>query len=248
MKALILAAGLGTRLYPLTADTPKALVQVNGMTMLERAIRKLASAGFNEIVVNVHHHAEKIKDFLRDLDLPGITTAISDESDLLLDTGGAILKARPFLDDRDPFLVHNVDVISNIDLQALLTDHLECGNMATLSVIDRPTKRYFLFDSEMGLRGWTDTSTGEIRWTGRPAVNVSRLAFSGIHIISPAFFKVLRQSGRFSIIQTYLDMAVQHPIRGHTQEGAVWFDLGKPEQLTMASEYIKNHPELNIYP
>ena len=146
MKALILAAGLGTRLMPLTADIPKALVKVGGMTLLERAVRKLDSEGFSEIIVNVHHHGPKVIEFLAQLEVPGVNIAISDETGQLLDTGGGILKARWFLDGKEPFLVYNVDIITTLSLRKLFDDHLHNQCLATLAVSDRETSRYLLFD------------------------------------------------------------------------------------------------------
>ena len=246
MKALILAAGLGTRLMPLTAGIPKALVKVNGTPLLEIAIRNCAAQGFNELIVNVHHHADQIRDYLSSHSFPGTSINISDESDLLLDTGGAILKAKSFLDGKEPFLVHNVDIISNIDLNHLIYYHIENKCLATLSVLERNTKRYFLFDINLRLTGWTDTSTGEIKWCGTPAENATKLAFSGIHIISPEIFKYFDNRGRFSIIDTYLKLGANHLICGYLQPGVTWFDLGKPEQIEAVSSFLQNQPEFFI--
>jgi NDP-sugar pyrophosphorylase family protein len=243
VKALILAAGLGTRLMPLTATTPKALVKVNGITLLEIAIRKLVAAGFDELIVNVHHHADQVISYLEMSQFGNVIISISDETDQLLDTGGAILKAKWFLDGKEPFLVHNVDVISDIDLEALLATHFSKGGLATLSVMDRTTKRYFLFDDELTLAGWTDTSTGEIRWSGNPLPQAKRLAFSGIQIINPEIFYLFKEKGRFSIIDTYLDLSKTKPIHGYIREGMTWFDLGKPEQVELVSEYLQEHPK-----
>jgi N-acetyl-alpha-D-muramate 1-phosphate uridylyltransferase len=243
LKALILAAGLGTRLRPLTAGIPKALVSINGITLLEIVIRKLAREGFSDIIINVHHHAGQVIEFLNRQQFPGVNISISDESGQLLDTGGAILKARWFLDGQEPFLVHNVDNISDISLQTLLTNHKEKGGLATLSVSDRLTKRYFLFDNGLKLRGWTDTSTGEIRWAGVTAKQAQRLAFNGIHIIEPEIFNLMKEDGKFSIIDLYLRLAGHHFIFGHVQPGRTWFDLGKPDQLEIVASYLKDHPE-----
>lgn len=248
MKALILAAGLGTRLMPLTANTPKALVSINGVTLLELAIRKLAREGFTDIIVNVHHHASQVKNFLEQYHFQNVKITISDEGDQLLDTGGAIMKARWFLDGKEPFLVHNVDVVSDISLRALLAGHIERGGLATLSVIDRQTKRYFLFDETLKLRGWTDTSSGEIRWAGDPVQQAKQLAFSGIHVISPEIFNLFEEIGKFSIIDTYLRLAKNNFIYGHLQTGCTWFDLGKPEQLDVLSKYLEDNPEMILEP
>ncbi len=244
MKALILAAGLGTRLMPLTASVPKALVSINGITLLELAIRRLAREGFKDIIVNVHHHAGHVKEFLKLNHFTGVHISVSDESDQLLDTGGAILKARYFLDGKEPFLVHNVDVISDISLKGLLAAHLDRGGLATLSVSDRQTRRYFLFDDEMKLAGWTDTTSGDTRWAAGPVHDAIKLAFSGIHIIDPGIFTLIKEQGKFSIIDAYLNLARTRSIYGFLQPGPNWFDLGKPDQLESASGFLKDHPEI----
>ena len=243
MKAMILAAGLGTRLMPLTASIPKALVSINGITLLELAIQKLAREGITDIIVNVHHHAGKVKEFLDRRHFQDVNISISDESDELLDTGGAIRKARWFLDGKEPFLVHNVDVISDISLKSLLDEHVKRGGLATLSVIDRKTRRYFLFDDILKLQGWTDSVSGETRWADDPVLNAQPLAFSGIHIIDTEIFRLMEEKGRFSIIDTYLRLAKTKPIYGHLQSGQTWFDLGKPEQLAVVSRFLTDHPE-----
>lgn len=243
MKALILAAGLGTRLMPLTADTPKALVSIYGVTLLEIAIRKLAREGFNDIIVNVHHHAGQVIDFLKRFKIQGVNISISDESSQLLDTGGAILKAGWFLDGNEPFLVHNVDIISDISLQSVLSAHMAKGGLATLSVSHRQTKRYFLFDDGLKVKGWTDLSTDEIRWAGETIQKPQQLAFNGIHIISPEIFNLIKEEGKFSIIDLYLRLARDHQIFGHLQPGNTWFDLGKPDQLAVVSKFLSDQPD-----
>jgi NDP-sugar pyrophosphorylase family protein len=233
---------------PLTTNTPKALIMVNGTTLLEMVINKMLKSGISEIIVNVHHHAAMVVDFLEKKPFPGADIAISDESGELLDTGGAILKARWFLDGKEPFLVHNVDVVSDISLKALLAGHLKSGGLATLSVIDRQTKRYFLFDDYLKLRGWTDTSSGEIRWAGDHVQQAKQLAFSGIHIISPKIFNKIHETGRFSIVDTYLRLAKNNSIYGHLQTACTWFDVGKPEQLSIVSGFLNDHPEFYSKP
>ncbi len=246
MKALILAAGLGTRLMPLTTDIPKALVTVNGITLLELAVNKLVGAGISEIIVNVHHHASKVIDFIEKHHFQGAKIAISDESGELLDTGGAILKAQWFLEGNEPFIVHNVDVISDINLHSIFIEHEKRGGMATLSVVERQTKRYFLFDSGLKLVGWTDTSKDIVKWAGKPVKSAKPLAFSGIHIISPEIFARMEEKGKFSIIDTYLRLAVTENIFGYIQEKNTWFDVGKPDQLEKVSGYLNDHPEFFI--
>ena len=237
MKAMIFAAGLGTRLRPLTNDRPKALVEVGGKTMLERVITKLAEAGFDDITVNIHHFGEKIIEFLELNENFGLNIHISDERDMLLDTGGGILKAQPFLDGDEPFLVHNADILTDIDLNAMYQRHVESGAMATVLVKDRITSRYFVFDDDYRLQGWINKSTGETR----PAAFVHReglneLAFGGIHVISPSIFEPLEEysqgQAKFSITPFYVDECHTHLIMGYIQDSPyTWLDVGKPETL-----------------
>ena len=237
MKAMIFAAGLGTRLRPLTNDRPKALVEVGGKTMLERVITKLAEAGFDDITVNIHHFGEKIIEFLELNENFGLNIHISDERDMLLDTGGGILKAQPFLDGDEPFLVHNADILTDIDLNAMYQRHVESGAMATVLVKDRITSRYFVFDDDYRLQGWINKSTGETR----PAAFVQReglneLAFGGIHVISPSIFEPLEEysqgQAKFSITPFYVDECHTHLIKGYIQDSPyTWLDVGKPETL-----------------
>lgn len=246
MKAMIFAAGLGTRLRPLTNDRPKALVEIGGKTMLERVITKLAAAGFDDITVNIHHFGEKIIEFLEHNNNFGLNIHVSDERDMLLDTGGGILKARHFLDGDEPFLVHNADILTDIDLNAMYQSHLDSGAMATVLVKDRVTSRYFVFDDDFRLQGWINKSTGETR----PATFVHHeglheLAFGGIHVISPSIFKPLEQYSqgqtKFSITPFYVDQCQAHLIKGYAQATPYnWLDVGKPETLAQAEEILKN--------
>ncbi len=246
MKAMIFAAGLGTRLRPLTNDRPKALVEVGGKTMLERVIIKLAKAGFDDITINIHHFGEKIIEFLELNENFGLNIHISDERDMLLDTGGGILKAQPFLDGDEPFLVHNADILTDIDLNAMYQRHIESGAMATVLVKDRITSRYFVFDDDYRLQGWINKSTGETR----PAAFVHReglneLAFGGIHVISPSIFEPLEEysqgQAKFSITPFYVDECHTHLIKGYVQDSPyTWLDVGKPETLVQAEDVLKN--------
>ena len=246
MKAMIFAAGLGTRLRPLTNDRPKALVEVGGKTMLERVIIKLAKAGFDDITINIHHFGEKIIEFLELNENFGLNIHISDERDMLLDTGGGILKAQPFLDGDEPFLVHNADILTDIDLNAMYQRHIESGAMATVLVKDRITSRYFVFDDDYRLQGWINKSTGETR----PAAFVHReglneLAFGGIHVISPSIFEPLEEysqgQAKFSITPFYVAECHTHLIKGYVQDSPyTWLDVGKPETLVQAEDVLKN--------
>ena len=242
MKAMIFAAGLGTRLKPLTDHMPKALVPVAGKPMLEHVILKLKDAGFDEIVINVHHFANQIIDFLKTNDNFGITIHISDETDCLLDTGGGIQKAASFFTDGEPFLVHNVDILSNTDLKGLYEYHLTSGNDATLLVSPRKTVRYLLFDNENRLCGWVNKDTLQTKPEGFVYCpeRQKEYAFSGIHVISPTLFNYMGDgwTGKFSIMDFYLQTCRDARLGGYAKEDLQLIDIGKPETLKKAEEFI----------
>ena len=244
MKAMIFAAGLGTRLKPLTDHMPKALVPVAGKPMLEHVIGKLKAAGFDEIVINVHHFAYQIIDFLKEKDNFGIQIWISDETEELLDTGGGIKKAAHFFDE--PFLVHNADILSNVDLRALYEHHLSSGNDATLLVSPRKTVRYLLFDEGNRLCGWINKDTLQTKPEGfiyQPEIQ-KEYAFGGIHIISPTLFKHIGDewTGKFSIMDFYLQTCKKARLGGYAKEDLQLIDIGKPDTLAKAEEFIRqNH-------
>lgn len=239
MKAMIFAAGLGTRLEPLTNNKPKALVEVNGMTLLEIIIKRLKSFGFDEIIINVHHFANQIIHFLNHNDNFNTRIEVSDESAQLLDTGGGLKKASWFFDDNKPFLVHNVDVLSDINLDDLYKTHLSTKALATLAVRNRKTSRYLVFDSSDNLCGWKNITTGEKITSRQPDGETALLAFSGIHIINPRLFTRITQEGKFSIIHTYLQLADQYPIKAYQHDNTKWIDVGKPETInTNLSGYV----------
>lgn len=240
MKAMIFAAGLGTRLKPLTDHMPKALVPVAGKPMLEHLIEKLKAAGFNEIVINVHHFANQIIDFLKEKDNFGITIHISDETDMLLDTGGGIKKAASFF--HEPFLIHNVDILSNVDLKSLYEYHLTSGNDATLLVSPRKTVRYLLFDERNRLCGWVNKDTLQTKPEGfvyQPEVQ-KEYAFSGIHIVSPTLFNYMSEhwTGKFPIMDFYLQTCQEAQLGGYAKEDLQLIDIGKPETLAVAEEFV----------
>ncbi len=241
MKAMILAAGLGTRLRPLTNDRPKALVEIAGRTLLEITIARLKQFGVNEVIVNVHHFAEKMIEYLKARNNFGIRIEISSE-DLLLDTGGGLKKAAWFFQENasaEPFLVHNVDVISSIDLAQLIVHHQQSHALATLAVQQRETSRYLLFDQQMQLCGrhYVKEQKTEIV---RSAASTESLAFTGIHVISPRLLAMMREEGVFSIIDTYLRLSGQgEKIIGYRADGDYWRDLGKPESVQRAAEEMK---------
>ncbi|MBZ5684900.1 MAG: nucleotidyltransferase family protein [Acidobacteriia bacterium] len=238
MKAMILAAGLGTRLRPLTNDRPKALVEVAGHTLLEITLRRLASFGIREVIVNLHHFADMVVDYLKKHDNFGMRVEISREDDVVLDTGGGLKRAAWFfLQDRqpsDPFLLHNVDVISTIDVARMLTFHRENDALATLATQQRETSRHLLFDERGRLCGrQTGGNAPEIV---RPSQQSTALAFSGIHIISPQLLNLITEQGVFSIVTTYLRLAAEgHRILAFRADQCHWRDLGKPENITQAT-------------
>jgi len=238
MKAMIFAAGLGTRLKPLTENKPKALVECNGRTLLEYAILNLKHSGCTEIVVNVHHYSHMVKDFLRTHDY-GIPIHISDETDQLLDTGGGLLKARPFLEGSEPFLLCNVDILSSIDFSQMLAYHTKHNALATLAVSDRKTSRYLLFDTENNLCAWENRKTGDLKVVHQKDSYIP-LAFSGIQIISPQIFDFITESGKFAIMDLYLRLAASQKILAYDHTGDFWLDVGKYEEFHAIEELVKN--------
>ena len=224
---MILAAGLGTRLRPITDRIPKALYKVDGRTLLEGSIRHLADNGVKEIIINVHHFADQIIDYLNQNRNFGLEIVISDERDQLLDTGGGLKKASAFLGGKEPFIVRNVDIISNLDLQTMMSFHLKSRALATLAVRKRETSRYFLFDDEHRLCGWTNLKTGEKILSSVPTTNPEMLAFSGIQILGPEIFNFITEEGRFSLTNLYLRLSKDSKIMGYMDTGTVWRDVGK---------------------
>lgn len=240
-NALVFAAGLGTRLRPLTDNMPKALVPAAGRPLLGIVLDKLVSSGYDDIVVNVHHFAGMIEDYLSSVGYPGVRIRVSDERDFLRDTGGGIRHAGPMLGD-GRFLVHNVDILSNIDLGWLDSSFRE-NALAVLAVSDRKTSRYLLFDDDMRLVGWTNTATGEVRspYPDLKVENCRKYAFSGIHILSHEVLGLFGKTGfgeKFSIIDFYLKAAAEYPIYGAVPENTVLIDVGKPESLVQAGQFL----------
>jgi NDP-sugar pyrophosphorylase family protein len=238
MKAMILAAGYGSRLKPLTDTTPKALVRVNSKPLLEHLILRLKAVGCTHLVINIHHLGQQIIDFLRANDDFGLKIDISDERDYLADTGGGIKQAARFLDGDEPFLVHNVDIFSGADLRAMYLDHAASDAVATLLVNQRPaSRRRLLFDRNDRLCGWRNSETGEIK-SFDPNFDLARCveqAFGGIHVMSPRIFRRMDDwPDKFSIIDFYLTICPQMPIRAYRAEGVLWMDCGTPESLAAA--------------
>lgn len=245
MKAMIFAAGLGSRLKPLTDAMPKALVSIAGRPMLEHVILKLKAAGFTEIVVNIHHFGEQIVDFLKANGNFGVTIHISDERDFLLDTGGGIRKARPFFENSsEPFLVHNVDILSDMNLRELYDYHLRHNEVATLLASRRETSRYLLFDADSRLCGWINKDTRQTKPEGfiYDESLYQEYAFSGIHVLSPEVFRLMNSpcwNGKFSIMDFYLSYCRECHFKGHLKEHLQLVDIGKPETLAMGEDFIK---------
>ena len=239
---MIFAAGLGTRLKPLTDTMPKALVRVGDKPLLAHVILKLKAAGFERIVVNVHHFAQQIVDYLRENDSFGVDIRISDETEKLLETGGGIKKALPLFDADSPILIHNVDILSNVDLRELY-EYAEDGHLdAMLLVSWRKTKRYLLFDNEMLLDGWTNIETGEVKspYKGLDPSTLKQYAFSGIHILSPSVFPLFdTMPDRFGIIDFYLKYCHQRAFLGEVKKDLRLLDVGKLETLQEAEEFLK---------
>jgi NDP-sugar pyrophosphorylase family protein len=252
MKAMVLAAGLGTRLRPLTNNRPKALVEVCGRSLLEITLTRLRDFGIRDVIINVHHYADMVIDHVKAAGNFGMNIEFSRE-DLLLDTGGGLKKAAWFLGESgdlrgnpgasanadEPFILHNVDVISSIDLQQMVEAHKESGALATLAVQDRKTSRYLLFDDQLQLCGRRLVKEEKTE-IARPSQRTTELAFAGIHVISPRIFPLLTEEGVFSIVPAYLRLAAQgEKIQAFRADEYYWRDLGKPENIKQAEQDMK---------
>lgn len=233
MKAMIFAAGLGTRLKPFTEHHPKALAVVNGKTLLQRNIEYLKSFGFTDITLNVHHFPDQIRDFLNLNSNFQTKISISDESGALLETGGGLKKAAPFLQGNEPFLVMNVDILTNLNLTHLIECHRSKKALSTLAVTQRDTSRYFLFDENHRLCGWKNVKTGEERIMTDQKKLIMK-AFSGIHVIEPPIFELMKQDGKFSIVDVYLELCKSELIMGYDHSDDLLIDVGRPEAVEKA--------------
>lgn len=241
MNAFIFAAGLGTRLKPLTDTMPKALVPVGGKPLLAHVIEKLKAAGCKKIVINIHHFGDMIIDYVKSQNSFGVEILFSDERQMLLETGGAIKHAVDLLGD-EPFLIHNVDILSNVNLEALIAAHNESNSAATLLVSKRNSTRALLFSSEGNLTAWTNKTTGEIKspYSDIDIKTLNEFAFSGIHIFSPRLFKYFgAYPEKFSIIDFYLNTSKDEKIKAYTQEGLQLLDVGKLDSLEKAEKFIQ---------
>jgi len=234
MRAMILAAGLGTRLQPFTDNLPKALVKIRDKTLLEIAITYLVRNGFDQIIINVHHFAEQVINFIGQNNF-GADISISDERDKLLDTGGGLKKVSQFFKDGNPFILYNVDIISDLDLQSLYQANIISNSIATLTVRKRESGRYLLFNSENILCGWKNTKTGELI-SSCSIDSLEEFAFSGIHIINPKIFSLMPDDDVFSMIELYLDIMRENKITAHIDRDSFWLDVGTAENLQIADE------------
>ena len=244
MNAFIFAAGLGTRLKPLTDTMPKALVPVGGKPLLAHVIEKLKAAGCKKIVINIHHFGDMIIDYVKSQNNFGVEILFSDERQMLLETGGAIKHAVDLLGD-EPFLIHNVDILSNVDLKALIAAHSKADSAATLLVSKRNSTRALLFSPEGNLTAWTNKTTGEVKSPyenikiASSVTGLEEFAFSGIHIFSPRLFKYFgAYPEKFSIIDFYLNTCKDEKIKAYTQEGLQLLDVGKLDSLERAEGFV----------
>ena len=231
MKAMIFAAGLGTRLKPITNDRPKAMAEIHGTPLIEIIIRRLINFGFNEIIVNVHHYADMVIDFLKSKNNFGAEIQISDEREALLDTGGGLKKAAWFFNDDKPFLVHNVDTLTDVDLLDYYNYHVKTDALSTVLIRHRPGSRFFLFDQQKQLCGWENVITGERIITSEKKEHLDQIAFSCLHVIDPKIFSMIQEEGCFSIIDVYLRLARTQKIMGYLDDESYWLDVGTPEKL-----------------
>jgi len=234
MKAMILAAGKGTRMGKITGRIPKVLVDINGKSLLQHAVEKCTSSGFNDIIVNVHHFADMVEEEIRRLNNMGFRISVSDERAMLMETGGGLYKAREFFNS-DPFLLYNADIITDLNISSLNDFHLEKGGLATLAVRNREGIRYLLVNKEGLLRGWCNKATGEKIITGPENEELYEIAFSSIHIIDPEIFRYM-PDGVYTMTALYLQLASSHKIFTCRYDGGYWANVGTPEIL----DYVRN--------
>jgi NDP-sugar pyrophosphorylase family protein len=230
MKAMILAAGLGTRLQPLTNTKPKVLVEVGGYTMLELTIHYLKKYGIEELIINVHHFPDQIIEYLKKNKGFGLKYTISDERNLLMDTGGAITFARKHLEGNEPFILMGADILTTHNLEAVIRHHKINSPLVTLAVKDRNTSRSLLFDKKMHLVGWRDNSNGMIKGLNADTF-IHALGFSVIHVIDPKIFSLIEEKGPFSIIDLYLRLMESQKIIGYREDDAIWIEFGRAERM-----------------
>lgn len=237
MKAMIFAAGKGTRLRPFTDHHPKAMMEVNGIPLIERNIHYLQSFGINDFVINLHHFGEQIVDFLKEKNHFGAQIEFSHEKDQLLETGGGLIFAKKLLDQEEDFLIMNADILTDMNITDFVNFHREQNSLVTLAVSDRKSSRKLLFDNEMILKGWMNMDTGEERLAGFNN-NYKKLAFSGIHCVDSQFFNHITRTGKFSIMEEYLDLMMTEEIYGF-EHSAKLVDVGRPKSVLEAEQHFK---------
>jgi NDP-sugar pyrophosphorylase family protein len=238
MNAMLFAAGLGTRLKPLTNNKPKALIEVNGMTMLQLGLQKMENAGISKVVVNVHHFSDLVIEEIKRFRSDRMEVLVSDESDQLLDTGGGLLKARPLFDANSPVLLYNVDIVTTANLKDFIAFHHTHNGLASLMVKERPTSRHLLFNDRMELSGWENIGSGEKIITQKTS-HFLPFGFQGIHILQPRIFDLITESGKFPIMELYLRLAREHTFMGFESRNDLWFDIGTPEKLQTTRKVIE---------
>ena len=237
MKAMIFAAGLGKRLEKITENIPKALVDINGKTALQLAVEKCTDFGFNDIIINVHHFAEMVEDEVARLNTIGFRISVSDERDMLLETGGGLYKAREFF-DKNPFLIYNVDIISDLNLSSLYRFHLKNKGLATLAVRNRPGNRFYLVNESGLICGWRNRSNGEQILVVAADEKLSEIAFSSMHIVEPEIFNYMEE-GIYTMTAQYLKLAGDHNIYTYRHDEGFWADIGTPENIEQVRKYYR---------
>jgi MurNAc alpha-1-phosphate uridylyltransferase len=243
MKAMIFAAGLGSRFKPWTDHHPKALAMINGKSLLQRNIEYLQQYGIRDVVVNVHHFADQIIEAVEKNNGWGSNVAISDERDEVLETGGGLLKARPLLEGDEPFVTINVDILTDLNLTDLLAFHQQHKPLISFAVTNRKTARNFLFDASDKLCGWRNVTTGEekgpvLSYAEEEKKKLIEKAYSCVVVFEPRFFSLVKQKGKFSLTEPYLDLSAEHTILGYDHSGDKLVDVGRPESVVMAENYF----------
>lgn len=237
MKAMIFAAGVGKRLGELTLNLPKALIEINGKTVLRLAVEKLAANGFDDIIVNVHYLADMVEQEIESLRKSGFTISVSDERENLLETGGGLNKARWFFNN-NPFLLYNTDIVTDLDLTSLYRFHLKKKGIASLAVRIRPGNRFFLIDRDGVIKGWRNTATGEEIITDGDPEGLTEAGFSGIHIVNPEIFNYMKD-GVYTMTTLYLQLPPDQRIYSFSHDDGFWVDIGTKENLEIARKYFR---------
>ncbi len=238
MKAMIMAAGKGTRLGKISETIPKSLLEINGKTLLRLAVENCTAFGFDDIIINVHHLADIVESEINILSHEGFRITVSDERGMLMETGGGLFKARQFFGS-EPFLMYNADTLTDLDLHALYNYHIKMKGLATLAVRNRPGNRYFLVDAEGRLRGWCNKSTGERIVAGEETDPLLEIAFSGRHIIDPEIFRYMTD-GIYTMTALYLHLAESQKIFTCLENGGYWLTVGTPEDLEAARQFFNS--------